>query len=467
MAPSRTTAGRRSRLTVPKAGDVLGRWELRRRLGFGGNAVVWLALGSDGSTCALKILTAIEHRSDSYERFRKEVRALQLVRNFDGVLPLLEANLPESPTAADRPWLAMPVATIVLSALRGATLPEVVGAVASFARTLERLRAEHGIAHRDIKPQNLYRLDDRYVVGDFGLVSLPDSAPLTTNDRPLGPRFFMPYEMIATPMTADAHRADVFSLGKTLWVLAVEQNYPPPGHIRADQIRFRLSDFRASPLAQRLDAIIDRATREQPSARSTMAGFARELEDLLTEPSAFDPPDVEQLSSSLRRILQPAMDEEDLQRRRINAALQAWTKLSAALVMANRRLEAITSTARFGVPSLFSRGLLPVATLTYAPAVWSDSSSSVIPGDHELRVGWAVELRPDGFLVLRAGITVGAHEGTLSTPAFLWLMEPRSVEVESTSVERAITETANAVESQLKQALGRFLDLYDASGDRP
>jgi actin-like ATPase involved in cell morphogenesis len=46
-------------------------------------------------------------------------------------------------------------------------------------------------------------------------------------------------------------------------------------------------------------------------------------------------------------------------------------------------------------------------------------------------------------------------------------MEPRSVEVESTSVERAITETVNAVESQLKQALGRFLDLYDASGDRP
>jgi serine/threonine protein kinase len=33
--------------------------------------------------------------------------------------------------------------------------------------------AEEGISHRDVKPENLFRLDDAWVIGAFGLVDYP------------------------------------------------------------------------------------------------------------------------------------------------------------------------------------------------------------------------------------------------------------------------------------------------------
>jgi serine/threonine protein kinase len=66
----------------------------------------------------------------------------------------------------------------------------VVTALAGIASTLEALAAE-GVAHRDIKPDNLFRLGDRWVIGDFGLVSYPEKDPRTEHGRRLGPIDFM------------------------------------------------------------------------------------------------------------------------------------------------------------------------------------------------------------------------------------------------------------------------------------
>ena len=114
----------------------------------------------------------------------------------------------------------MPVATPLPEALRTARLEEKVAAVARIATTLDRLWVEFGMAHRDIKPQNLYRYDNDWVVGDFGLVSLPDADSLTRDDRQVGPANFLPYEMIASPSNASGGPVDVYSFAKTLWVLA-------------------------------------------------------------------------------------------------------------------------------------------------------------------------------------------------------------------------------------------------------
>ncbi len=115
------------------------------------------------------------------------------------------------------------------NALAGQPLEEVVRAMAAVARTLSALKGSHGLAHRDVKPGNLYWLDGRWLVGDFGLVAVPDVEELTKSDRPMGPVHFTAYEMIVNPAHADPFPADVFSLAKTLWVLAVDQRFPPAG----------------------------------------------------------------------------------------------------------------------------------------------------------------------------------------------------------------------------------------------
>ena len=79
----------------------------------------------------------------------------------------------------------MPICQTADAALAGAGLEEVVSALASFAETLARLH-ERGISHRDVKPGNLYRYENSWRVGDFGLVDLPDEQSLTLTGRPLG-----------------------------------------------------------------------------------------------------------------------------------------------------------------------------------------------------------------------------------------------------------------------------------------
>lgn len=149
-----------------------GAWVLEEVLGQGGNATVWRATRTgDASPLALKVINETKVERESYRRFVREVTFLRDQGTGPGVLPILDAYLPDSPSKRDRAWLAMPIATPISIALAERPLSEVVQAVAVLASTLTRLHGEK-IAHRDIKPGNLYELDGEFVIGDFGLVAI-------------------------------------------------------------------------------------------------------------------------------------------------------------------------------------------------------------------------------------------------------------------------------------------------------
>jgi serine/threonine protein kinase len=179
---------------------------------------------------ALKVINANKVEREPYKRFKREIEFLRDHATVEGLLPLTDAYLPDMPSKGDQPWLAMPVATPIRKALEGKPLGDVVTAVSVVAATLWRLQRDYDIAHRDIKPGNLYELDGSWLIGDFGLVALPEAEALTGSGRPLGPAHYTAYEMILNPTTADPHPADVYSLAKTLWVLATDQRFPPEGH---------------------------------------------------------------------------------------------------------------------------------------------------------------------------------------------------------------------------------------------
>lgn len=173
--------------------------------------------------------------------------------------------------------LAMPVATPITEALEYSQLVEVVAALAGIASTLARLRAEHNVAHRDLKPGNLYFLDGQWLVGDFGLIALPSVEELTRNSRRLGPAHYIAYELILDPADADPFPADVYSLGKTLWVLATGLGFPPEGHQPADTRSYSINDLAPHANAAALDRVVDRATRLHAEERPTMQEVANDL----------------------------------------------------------------------------------------------------------------------------------------------------------------------------------------------
>jgi serine/threonine protein kinase len=182
-----------------RVGDRFGAFELVRRIGGGGNADVFEA--TDGQrTVAVKILRNRRVDSEPYARFRREIKVLRTLGEWPGVLPLIDADLPDSLARGQRAWLAMPIARRIDEALRDAELSVIVAAIGSIADALAALQKTSGLVHRDLKPENLYEYEGRFVVGDFGLVSLPDTERLTAPGKVVGPANFVAYELMEDPL---------------------------------------------------------------------------------------------------------------------------------------------------------------------------------------------------------------------------------------------------------------------------
>ena len=148
-----------------RRGDVVGPYTIIGFIDGGGNADVYEAETHAGRV-ALKVLRTRRGDSEPYRRFRQEVRKHHELsqRGTLGILPLLDCEVPDAPNQLRPAWMAMPVAEPIETALgHNPPLAIVVGALASVASTLAQLHTE-GVAHRDIKPTNLYRYDGAWVV---------------------------------------------------------------------------------------------------------------------------------------------------------------------------------------------------------------------------------------------------------------------------------------------------------------
>jgi serine/threonine protein kinase len=224
----------------PSVGDRFGRFALAEVLGRGGNGTVWLGRAGDGSEAAIKILRSDRLGSEPLGRFRDEVVLLRRLAGRAGIVPLLDANIAVEPSPLDLPWLAMPVGE-PLSRVEALTLTDAVAAICSVASALADLH-EEGIHHRDLKPANILRVAGAWVVSDFGLAAFPDREGLTVPGEKLGPLFYIAPEMLSG-RAEDFGPADVFSLAKTLWVMATGQRYPMPGELLPEFAGARLSSY--------------------------------------------------------------------------------------------------------------------------------------------------------------------------------------------------------------------------------
>ncbi|MCC9738513.1 protein kinase [Streptomyces sp. MNU89] len=210
------------------------------------------------------------------QRFNEEVRRMQqLTRDgVTGIVPVLDAD-PDDPPQ----WFVMPKAVKLRAVLspdgRSAELQKVVEAIWQVADTLAVL-AERDISHRDIKPDNLLYYQGRPAVADFGIAAWPKRPELTAATQKMGPLYFFAPEMRFPEPGAPGYPADVWSLAKTLFVLAKGLKYPPEGTHYTQGNEYSLWT-QGGEAAMDLAPVMQAATAYEPRDRLTMAAFRDEL----------------------------------------------------------------------------------------------------------------------------------------------------------------------------------------------
>jgi eukaryotic-like serine/threonine-protein kinase len=106
--------------------------------------------------------------------------------------------------------------------------------IADVADALEHAHS-NGVVHRDMKPSNLLLAPDgRLSVNDFGLARLLEQPGMTMTGEFVGTPLYMSPEQITAGRAPLDRRADIYSLGATLYELLTLQ--PPFTAERRDQV---------------------------------------------------------------------------------------------------------------------------------------------------------------------------------------------------------------------------------------
>lgn len=148
------------------------------------------------------------------KRFIREAN-VQAAISHNNIMPILSHDLGNNP-----PSFVMPLALSSLSddiALDKTLGGNPLSAIMDILAGLEELHSM-GITHRDLKPQNVLRLSssngDRYVIGDFGLMSIKDTqlSVLTQTGMRMGSDFYTAPEIVADLRRASP-QSDIYSVG--------------------------------------------------------------------------------------------------------------------------------------------------------------------------------------------------------------------------------------------------------------
>lgn len=268
--------------------EAIGRYQLRRRIGSGAFATVWLAYDPEFDlVVAVKVLGdnwAAE--ADVRERFLSEARILRRITD-PRVVRVYDVGVSDR----DQPYF-------VMDHLAGGTVADRIGAGLEPAEALRlasecalAVQALHevGVLHRDIKPSNLLlepaRGGARVQVSDLGTAKLlAESSGYTVTT---GTPAYMAPEQAHGQLTIDV-RADVYSLAVLSYELVSGRR--PFDVAGLSDPAVRTQDARPAPIAAdhglpaRADAVFARALatdREQRPASA--AELSEELLSLAEE----------------------------------------------------------------------------------------------------------------------------------------------------------------------------------------
>jgi serine/threonine-protein kinase len=258
-----------------------GRYLQVRRLGRGGMGTVFLVEDGEGRQYALKTLRRDRsHSSDSVERFWREVqlsvalrhprvvRTYEFDRTPDDLLYMVTEYCPGGSASA---WLQRHGPVPVDLALSW-----MVGVV----QALQYAWEEHGLIHRDVKPDNLLLGTSNQVkLADFGIARRigGEDPRVTQPGMIIGSVHYMaPEQALGEELDV---RSDLYALGATMFHLLT--GTPPfvadnPATILTHKLRRKSPAMRRQrrglprPLASCIDSLLARKPDQRPATPATV-----------------------------------------------------------------------------------------------------------------------------------------------------------------------------------------------------
>lgn len=241
-------------------------YEIERELGGGGMGTVFLAHDVTlERPVAIKILRPEMATAIGGERFLREARILAKL-SHPNVVPIHEAGEADG------------LAYYVMDCVQGETLDKRIKRgplpeddVVRLGRDLlAALEATHSkdVIHRDVKPSNVFLVEGRALLGDFGVAKPTDEVGerLTTPGRQPGTPDYMPPEQIAGECTV---RTDIYAVGMVLFEAATGKRW---------SVLKRIDDADWSGVPRRLARVLQRALAWSPDERwDDAASFRRAL----------------------------------------------------------------------------------------------------------------------------------------------------------------------------------------------
>ena len=195
--------------------SLTGRYVIERELGAGGMATVYLAEDlKHHRKVAIKVLRDDLSASVGAARFQREIEiAAQL--QHPSILPLLDSGEADGLLYFVMPYVQGQSLRHRLNRERELPISDAVRLLIEIVDGLAHAH-EHGVVHRDIKPDNVMLSGRHALITDFGVARAVSEATnadtLTTMGVALGtPSYMSPEQATADP--AIDHRADIYALG--------------------------------------------------------------------------------------------------------------------------------------------------------------------------------------------------------------------------------------------------------------
>jgi len=257
-----------------RKGKKFGDWTLTSFKGGGGNGEVWACVNSAKDEKAIKLLKRIKPKS--YNRFVDETTVLEQNSDVVGIIPIEEKHLPQK-TNESTPYFIMPLAEPSENKLKGKPIEEKIDAIIQVAETLQELH-KRKIYHRDIKPANILYYNSRFSLADFGLVDYPNKKEVSLKNEEIGAKWTMAPEMRRESSTADAAKADIYSLAKTLWIYLTGNKKGFDGQYSTESI-IHLKQFYPESYTTPIDDLLIACTNNDPKRRPTIKKFLFALQE--------------------------------------------------------------------------------------------------------------------------------------------------------------------------------------------
>jgi eukaryotic-like serine/threonine-protein kinase len=279
----------------------------------------------------IKVLPPETAAQVSLERFKREI-LLAAKLQHPHIVPLLTAG-----EANGLPYLTMPFVdgeSLRVRLARHGELPvnQAIRMLREIASALAYAH-EHGIVHRDIKPDNVLLSGGSAMVTDFGVAkalsasgNVEHGSSITSLGVALGTPAYMSPEQASADPTVD-HRADIYSFGVLAYELLTGQ--PPfagrtPQNVLAAHVTEAPEAItkRRAALPPALAALVMRCLEKRPADRPQSASeVVHTLDDLTTPSGGMAPTGTQPLDASA-----PSSGA-------LSGASRRWGAIAAAVVL--------------------------------------------------------------------------------------------------------------------------------------